>query len=338
MNSDPHDSAAWRTFGMLDAGESALFEDAMRQDPELRRTGVEMDRLAAALAAIRAEPVCPSPEHLERLQRALGHSQGPRKCALWLAVTGWSTAAALAALLAWLVFTGVDEKPSALPREVARPAASAIPTVQDTPLETRRLMVEIDVLRQNLEEFHQRDRAMFQVLPGRAMQIVMTMVPPGADASGTLATTAMLGDALAAINREATAGPLEIENATEDENPGAWPAADADVVSPAPPAPPAAVPIYDAARDTGTLVVSNLPPAPRGKVYQLWVSTSASTRPVYLGKLPDNSVSGAESFDFSLGSTMILPTSFTLTLGPAGTPAPPTEENTVLAGPPTAAR
>ena len=98
------------------------------------------------------------------------------------------------------------------------------------------------------------------------------------------------------------------------------------------------MPIYDAARDTGTLVVSNLPPAPQGRVYHLWVSTSASTRPVYLGKLPDNSVSGAESFDFSLGSTMILPTAFMLTLDPANSPAAPGDDNTVLAGPPVGAR
>jgi anti-sigma-K factor RskA len=336
MNSDPHDSAAWRTFGMLDAGESALFEDAMRHDPELRRTSIEMDRLATAIAAIRAEPVSPAPEQLGRLQRALGHTHAPHKCPLWIAVSGWGTAAALAALLAWLVFTGVDEKPSAIPSEVVLLPETTTPTAQDASLETRRLMAEIEELRQNLAEFHQRDRAMFQVLPGRAMQIVMTMVPPGADASGTLATTAMLGDALAAINRETSAGTDEIDHTPTDESSGEWPAA--DVVSPSPPAPPVAVPIYDAARDTGTLVVSNLPPAPRGRVYHLWVSTSASTRPVYLGKLPDSSVSGAESFDFSLGSTMILPTSFMLTLGPAGTPAPPSEENTVLAGPPAAAR
>lgn len=323
---------------MLDAGESALFDDAMRHDPELRRTSIEMDRLAAAIAAIRVEPVSPATEQLERLQRALGHSQGPRKCALWLAATGWGIAAAFAALLGWLVFTGVDQKPSAISSEVFQPPETAAPSAQDTSPETRRLMAEIEELRQNLEDFHQRDRAMFQVVPGRALQIVMTMVPPGTDASVTLATTAMLGDALASINRDNAAGTDEIENPPTGEISGEWPAGAEDVASPIAPASPVAVPIYDAARDTGTLVVSNLPPAPQGKVYHLWVSTSAGTRPVYLGKLPDNSVSGAESFDFSLGSTMILPTSFMLTLGPAGAPAPPSEENTVLAGPSATAR
>jgi hypothetical protein len=336
MNSDPHDSAAWRTFGMLDANESALFEDAMRHDPELRRTSIEMDRLATAIAAISVEPVSPAPEQLERLQRALGHSHAPRKCPLWIAVSGWSTAAALAALLAWRVSVGVEEEPSTAVVKPDPPPPAPESTHEITSMETRRLMGEIEILRKNLEEFHQRDRAMFQVVPGRALQIVMTMVPPGADRSGSLATTAMLGDALAAINRAASAKPDEIEAA--DDGTAEWPAETEAPVSPTPPGPPSAVPIYDAARDTGTLVVSNLPPAPQGRVYHLWVSTSASTRPVYLGKLPDNSVSGAESFDFSLGSTMILPTAFMLTLDPANAPAVPGEENTVLAGPPSAAR
>ena len=341
MNSDPHDSAAWRTFGMLDADESALFEDAMRDDPELRRTSIEMDRLATAIAAISTEPVHPAPEQLERLQRALGHSHAPRKSPLWLAVSGWSTAAALAALVAWLVFVRVVEKPpTAVVESHSPPPAPEI--AHDTGMETRRLMGEIELLRQNLAEFQQRDRTIFQVLPGRALQIVMTMVPPGTDASGSgsLATTAMLGDALAAINRAAITKHDEIEadNPPSDESSGNLPVEKVEPAAPSPPGPPLAVPIYDAARDTGTLVVSNLPPAPQGKVYHLWVSTSASTRPVYLGKLPDNSVSGAESFDFSLGSTMIVPTAFMLTLDPANSPAPPGDDNTVLAGPPSAAR
>lgn len=322
MNSDPHDSAAWRTFGMLGTDESAEFEDAMRHDPELRRTGMEMDRLAAAIAAISAEPVSPAPEQLERLQRALGHAHVPRKCALWIAVSGWAAAAALAASTAWLLFTGVEEETiTTVVEKTPSPVAPEIS--RENGMETRRLMGEIENLRRNLEAFHQRDRAMFQVVEGQALQIVMTMVPPGSDAAGSLATTAMLGDALAAINRDALAIHDEIEPADEDivemtmEN-----------------VPPSAVPIYDAARDTGTLVVSNLPPAPHGKVYYLWVSTSSSPRPVCLGKLPDNIVSGAESFDFSLGSTMILPTAFMLTLDAANTPLAPGEENTVLAGPP----
>jgi anti-sigma-K factor RskA len=329
MNSDPYDSAAWRSFGMLDAEESALFEDAMRHDPELRRTSIELDRLAAAIAAITAEPAHPAPEQLERLQRALGHLKAARKCPLWIATTGWGTALGLAALVAWLVTTRVEEEPAAARAEPEQATPAARET-EDSLMETRRLSQEIAVLRNNLEEFHQRDRVLFQVLPGRALQIVMTMVPPGADArsSGRLASTAMLGDALAAINRATGAIPEPPGDELGDE--------EAELPPAPPPGPPMAVPIYDAARDTGTLVVNNLPPAPQGKVYHLWVDPSPGGKPVCLGRLPDSSVSGAESFDFNLGSTMILPAAFMLTLDPPESPSLPGEHNTVLAGPPAA--
>ncbi|RPJ32941.1 MAG: hypothetical protein EHM17_11960, partial [Verrucomicrobiaceae bacterium] len=100
-----------------------------------------------------------------------------------------------------------------------------------------------------------------------------------------------------------------------------------------PSGPPTAVPIYDAARDAGTLVVSNLPPAGEGQVYNLWVITTIGARPVYIGSLPESSAAGADSFDFSLGSSMVLPAGFLLTLDPANSPAHPTEANTVLQGP-----
>jgi len=98
---------------------------------------------------------------------------------------------------------------------------------------------------------------------------------------------------------------------------------------------PSAVPIYDAARDSGTLVVSNLPPAEAGAVYNLWVTGDSGGQPSYVGSLPQRSASGGDSFDFSLGSTSVLPTGFLLTKDPAGTPATPSQANTVLEGPPT---
>ena len=64
----------------------------------------------------------------------------------------------------------------------------------------------------------------------------------------------------------------------------------------------------------GTLVVSNLPPTDNGEVYNLWVTTEAGARPIYVGTLPADSASGADSFDFSLGSTMVLPSGFVLTV------------------------
>jgi anti-sigma-K factor RskA len=332
MNFDPYDSVAWRSFGMLDDDEKALFEDAMRQDPGLRRACLEMDRLVAAIAATTADPVMPQPEQLEHLQRRLGLLRGGRKCPLWLTASGWASAAVLAAFLGWNLASAPKETPvTAAPR--VQSAAPVAPANGASATETKRLSDEIDLLRKNLEEFHQRDRSMFQVLPGRALPLVMTMVPPGQVASSRPALTAMLGDALAVTNRHAVLPEpsAETDVATDDTDP---PEAEVPLVT----GPPMAVPIYDAARDAGTLVVSNLPPAGEGNVYNLWVVTDVGAKPVYLGSLPESSALGADSFDFNLGSTMVLPAGFLLTLDPLNAPATPAKENTVLQGPPAASR
>lgn len=107
-------------------------------------------------------------------------------------------------------------------------------------------------------------------------------------------------------------------------------------VEPAEPQAPSAIPIYDAARDSGTLVVNNLPAAEEGRVYNLWVTTAQSDKPVYVGSLPASRTPGADSFDFSLGSNMVIPSGFMLTKDPENQPAAPGESNTVLKGPPAA--
>jgi hypothetical protein len=342
MNFDPYDSVAWRTFGMLDAEETALFDEAMRDEPGLRRACLEMDRLAAAIAATTVEPVCPPAGQLERLQRRLGLAHAGRKSPLWLTVSGWSVAAALAGVLAWDRFGSPEAPPSAAAPAIAQPVAAEVSVGPGAKLETQRLTQEIEVLRRSLEQFHQRDREMFQVLPGKALPLVMNLVPPGetvvASADPRSPLTAMLGDALAATNRHAAAEEpaAETEPASESEDVD-YAAGEAAAV-PEPQGPPTAVPIYDAARDAGTLVVSNLPPAGEGQVYNLWVITEVGARPVYIGSLPESSAAGGDSFDFSLGSSMVLPAGFVLTLDPANSPANPTEGNTILQGPPTPAR
>ena len=97
------------------------------------------------------------------------------------------------------------------------------------------------------------------------------------------------------------------------------------------------MPIYDSARDVGTLVVRNLPDAGLGHVYNLWVTTENGGAPIYVGSLPQDSASGAASFDFSLGSTMVLPSGFILTKDEQDKPVQPSGENIVLQGPPPAA-
>ena len=370
MNSDPFDSAAWRTFNMLDADETAIFNQAMLHDPALRSAFREMERLSAAIAAATTLPIDPAAGQLERLQARLGHGP-PKSAQFWLAVSGWATAAVLAIVLA-LHLTGIigrrdasltvsSNNPSAAGNpaggtaraDSSHPNTPAIsnpahplpdPALARNPVtgkeptakaETKRLNQEIEVLRENLEKFQNRDRVLFEVVPGMALPIVMTMTPPGMAAEDPAIfakndehspLTSLLGDALTTL----TGGSA----ATPENHPNTPPA-------PAPmalPEHPTAIPIYDAARDSGTLVVSNLPPAAEGDAYHLWVTTQTGERPFYVGTLPESSAAGADSFDFSLGSTMVLPSGFLLTRDPQNAPATPTKANTVLQGPPTPTR
>jgi hypothetical protein len=380
MNSDPYDSAAWRTFGMLDADESAIFDEAMRHDPVLRSAWLEMDRLSAAIAASTVAPVEPRAGQLERLQSRLGLYQVKRSH-WWFGISGWAAAAVLALLLVFTRDGGLRKNaadsaavapaapiPSAPVAAPPAPVGDApagteavvaeSPSGEGTPeepvqvlatpadpdsrasvkVETKRLIQEIEVLRESLERFHERDRVLFEPVPGVALPIVMTMAPPGATTDegidSTLkgdqgSITAMLGDAIKSSNTransvaEAAVAPLFNQPPTLD--PGQ--------LTEEQPA-PSAIPIYDAARDAGTLVVSNLPATAEGEVYNLWVNTQSGDRPVYVGSLPQNSETGVDSFDFSLGSTMVLPSGFILTKDPIQTPSSPTEINTVLQGPP----
>jgi hypothetical protein len=411
MNSDPYDSAAWRTFGMLDADESAIFDEAMRHDPLLRDAFLEMNRLSGAIAAATTVPIEPRAGQLERLRARLGLDPAPRRNHWWLGISGWAAAAALALIMvlgkprpvAPELATGEGSAaPASVPRvdgstPVAPAAADAAAQpgtlaqnpsdggaaaqAGDTPAtpaqtggmaaaagatraETKRLVQEIAVLRENLEKFQHRERILFDTVPGMALPVVMTMMPPGvapADFPSLAARetpsplTALLGDALAALTGAPTGKDSELEGealgqpetsaqlagvpanrdpSTRAGDLGAGQPA-ADGTEAAPPL-PSAIPIYDAARDAGTLVVSHLPQTGEGEAYNLWVKTEAGGQPVYVGSLPETSESGTDSFDFSLGSTMVLPSGFVLTKDQRDAPQRPGEANTVLEGPPRA--
>lgn len=339
MNSDPYDSAAWRTFGMLDADEAVIFDEAMRADPGLRRACAELDRLAAAITAAAAEPLVPQAGQLERLQRRLGLVRGGGKSPLWVAVSGWAAAVVVAGTAVWREYGVAEKHPAKMADSVPvveKPIAPPALEEAGGGMENKRLTAEIEALRKNLEEFHLRDRMMFQLLPGRALPLVMTMLPPGetAEDPAAQASAALLGDALAALNQSARE-PQPMTAAPEDSSQVSLQPVDS---RPMEQTQPSAIPIYDAARDAGTLVVNNLPPAGDGQVYNLWVTTGAGERPIYVGSLPESSASGADSFDFSLGSTMVLPSGFLITRDPGDKPATPGERNTVLLGPPTPAR
>ncbi len=361
MNSDPHESAAWRAFGMLDADEAAGFDESMCQDPELRNAWREMNCLSAAVAAATVTPMAPRAGQLEKLQTRLGLSSS--KHTNWLAITGWAAAAALTVMLV------VDrQQPQAalstsMPRTFPSPPLETMPgekkfpqdsANEDSPsiakesdsdnppqrggmaitqetefktitkVETKRLIQEIEVLRDKLESAQKRDQKRFEVVPGRAWPIVMRMSPPDSpptnDPSITLADnspplTNVLGDALAGTSSMMALQPNLRTGETSQK---------AAQIS--------AIPIYDASIDVGTLV-TNLKQTNPKKPHFLWVKTENGNNPVLVGQLPASSSQGPDTFDFSLGKTAVVPAAFILTQGEDGKPTSPTSSNTILVGP-----
>ncbi len=344
---------------MLDADEAAGFDEAMRDDPELRIAYRDMNALGAAIAAATVTPITPRAGQLERLQFRLGlHvSRHPN----WLGITGWAAAAALTVVLVLdhrpthrnesaaytssapirkspIQIRGNDpvnqisnnkrndsiKEPDASDSE---PNAGLITTQQSqittiAKAETQRLNEEIETLHGKLDEAQKLDQKRFETIPGMAWPIIMTMSPPGRTASlNTLAEnspplTSIIGDALAGAAAIPAADPVSrVGDGTAVQGV------------------PSAIPIYDAARHTGTLVVSNLPPTNPDERYNLWVKTENGGNPTLVGQLPASNTAGSEPYDFSLGTSTIIPTGFILTKDPIDKPINPTSANTILLGP-----
>ncbi|HEX2746600.1 MAG TPA: hypothetical protein VHM91_01270 [Verrucomicrobiales bacterium] len=158
--------------------------------------------------------------------------------------------------------------------------------------EKRRLIQEIATLRAELTQSQAKNREMLLPAPGRSWPLIVEMKSPSAV-------------------RDESSPPLSSQIADAFAN---KPAPEPKTPSEATPQLQAtAIPVYDPARDTGTLAVRNLPVA-TGFRYNLWVSTADSSEPVYVGTLPAN-LRSTDSLDFSLGSTGIIPTTYYLTTG-----------------------
>ncbi len=202
--------------------------------------------------------------------------------------------------------------------------------------EKRRLIQEIETLRSELERSRQRDDLMFSPTAGRSWPLIVEMKSPSAVKSEN-------DPPLTSIVADALAGKTLTETKTTEQKD---PAATAQVATL-----PTAIPVYDPARDTGTLAIRNLPAAELGYQYYLWVATSSSGEPVFVGTLPEN-LRSTDSLDFTLGTTGIVPTAYYLTtnntLGYSspvrstsvsstiqikGTLVPPNTSNIVLQGP-----
>lgn len=365
MNSDPHENAAWRAFGMLDADEAAAFDEAARQDPELRKAVDEIHELTTALALVSSVPVKPRAGELDRLRARLGFPV--RQRSHWFAWSGWAAAAVLALALTLPKFSKKDPGgpvvgPPRIPSEprvqVVSPGVPKVETGEPHAnsghavdpnatavlenaapgrIETKRLIQEIEVLRGQLARIQKRDRERFSPVPGVAWPIVMTMRPPGFPVEGDLAANSLntvLGDALA--GREPLASGRLMSNVgepTETQDSPVIAPPEPFAPAPAPTPTPTAIPIYDSARDAGTLVVGNLPQLEVNESYNLWVRTSDAANPIYVGRLPQTVADGADALDFSLGSTGIVPSGFLLTRDADSAPVAPGTSNTILQGP-----
>jgi len=344
---------------MLDAEESAAFDDALRENADLRDAYREINALTAAVAAAQVKPLQTRAGDFERLQTRLGLRH--KRPVNLLGISGWAIAASLALLLvvshrprveaggntaqAPTGASGTTESATDAPAEnhteripvmsenplaaSATSAATTDETEANTPrkVETMRLIQEISVLREKLEKVAKRDQRRFEVVTGRSWPVMMTMAPPPSSdeeesatvPEDTVALTSRVADALAGIS-SITGDPSA--SFAPDESA----AASGTAI-------PAAIPIYDPVTDEGAIVVAGLPQPEEDMGNFLWVATETSDVPVLVGQLPPNESQQAVSIDFELGTKGILPTSFILTKGDIGSPAAPSAKNTILIGP-----
>lgn len=351
MNSDPHETAAWRAFGMLDSNEAAGFDEAIHQDPELRDAYRDMNVLCAAVAAASVAPLQSRAGQLERLQARLGLQA--LRSVNWLGISGWAAAAAAFAFMllvdrkAPVPVESVNNSaaPQANKRDILMIQKTMVEelaaqtslikgsdlaenasdnrdaAIQDkkvklvTKMETKQLVREIAVLRKKLESVEKREQERLQPVQGMAWPIVMKMRPPLAKTqiATTEAATADTETSVVNVLGDALAGKSSLADKQTDQS-----AVDAAAT-------PSAVPIYDPATGTGTLVVNNISNT------NLWVTARGEAKPRLLGKIPQ-STEAFESVGFELSAGTI-PENFVITDDSAGKDAPPSEKNTILIGP-----
>lgn len=186
----------------------------------------------------------------------------------------------------------------------------------------RSLIQEIETLRKEVALLATRDQERLVAQNGISWPIIMKLTAPGNDPQAAVIKDPILA---AMFDNNLPAG--EDEMSAENARTG-----DVNKAAPADPALPSAVPIYDPARDSGQLIVSNLNPPEQGQAYYLWMQNDQTTQPVLVGTLPDHLVS-SETFHFRLGAVGLIPDRFMITQDPQQAPSPPNASNTILLGP-----
>ncbi|MCX6845848.1 MAG: hypothetical protein NTU84_04675 [Verrucomicrobia bacterium] len=333
---------------MLDSNEAAGFDEAIHQDPELRDAYRDMNVLCAAVAAASIAPLQPRAGQLEQLQARLGLQAS--KSVNWLGISGWAAAAAAFAFMLL-----VDRKPlvstesvkstathhankrdilmiqKATVQELAAQPSSDVGSEPSedatanrdaathennvklvTKMETKRLVQEIAVLRDKLESVEKREQQRLEPVQGMAWPIVIKMRPPNA-------TTQIVATEVATTDAETSVVDV-LGDALAGKSSLADNRAEQGVVDT-----PSAVPIYDPATGTGTLVVNNLSNT------NFWVTAKGESEARLLGKIPPSS-EAYESVGFELPAGTI-PGNFMITNDSAGKDAPPSDKNTILIGP-----
>ncbi len=371
MTPDPRDITARRLMGLLPPEDASLYDATAAGDPAMDSALQELEHTAALIAVATAPPAAPAPETWQRIKAACGLTPAAgRRPARFVAWSGWGVAAALALLLASKsgYFSssrhpgtldgggGIsrttpgrdgspvrpeDPAPATDPDAIAEhpgaddkthlPGVTPDPDLHPEPAEKRRLIQELATLRTELSKFRDRDRQLFAAVPGRTWPVIIEMLPPGntpdatASAEQSPSLAARVGQALAGIDPQEPPPDSIDPAATIDP-------AKPDETLPANDSRPRAIPVYDPARDSGTLAIHDLPPATDGFEYNLWVNPGGNSQPVLAGTLPLD-LRSSDALEFSLGTTGILPASYQLTLDPSGAPAPPASGNIVLQGP-----
>ena len=335
---------------MLDSDEAAGFDEAMRQDPELRDAYWEMNLLSATVAAASVAPLAPRAGQLERLQARLGLQSS--KSLNWLGISGW--AAAAAALTFILVVDHQSTMPtesvknSAAPHatkrevhviqkatveelaaqaspeegsEIAQTPSAEVPTANtsvasqanDVKLITK---VETKRLVQEIAVLREKlesaeKREQQRMEPVQGMAWPMVMTMRPPRATSQIVPEDATDTSVVGVLGDALAG----RSSLADNNRAAQASADL----------PSAVPIYDPATGAGTLVANNLSDT------NLWVTARGESQARLLGKIPQSS-EAYESVGFELPAGTI-PANFIITNDSAGKGAPPSDKNTILIGP-----
>jgi len=353
MSSDPYEAAAWRAFGMLDSDEAAGFDEAMRQDPELRDAYGEINHLCAAIAAASVAPITPRAGQLERIQARLGLQSS--KSANWLGVSGWAAAAAAVAFI--LI---VDQKSPAPMESVKNSAAHQlgkreVHRIQKTTQQVATADESLDQAPEVDPEVDQEPRGEDKTAKAQvATEESNTKSVAKADTRDLLREITVLREKLESVEKreqqrlEAVQGlawPIvmtmrppqataQIVAANDADNSvvgllgdalAAKSASVADSAALGDVKPPSAVPIYDPATGEGTLVASNVSDT------NLWVIPRGGEQPYLLGRIPQSSAA-YESVGFRL-PTGTIPANFIITNDSEGKGAPPSDKNTILTGP-----